>query len=199
MPDSNLFAFTSDSSVQLLVGFVLLIWGLELVDTVILRGQLDRLGIWPRRVSGLWGVVWAPLLHGNLKHLTANTVPLLVLGWLITLQGQNVFLLVTGMVWLASGVGTWLFGGNNTNHIGASGIVFGYFGYLLLRGYFEQSPTAIAIAVLVGLVYGSMIWGVLPIRRGKSWQSHLFGFLGGGLTARYLTELQHAITQFISS
>lgn len=199
MPDSHLFAFTSDSSVQLLIGFVLLIWGLELVDTVILRGQLDRWGIRPRRLSGLWGIVWAPLLHGNLKHLTANTVPLLVLGWLITLQGRNVFLLVTGMVWVASGVGTWLFGGNNTNHIGASGIVFGYFGYLLLRGYFEQSPTAIAIAVLVGLIYGSMIWGVLPIRRGKSWQSHLFGFLGGGFTARYLTELQQAITQFISS
>jgi len=93
-----------------------------------------------------------------------------------------------------SGLGTWLLGGFNTNHIGASGLVFGYFGYLLWRGYFAQSFSAIAIAVLVGLLYGSMIWGVLPIHQGKSWQSHLFGFISGGVAARYLPELQNALT-----
>ncbi|MBF2027461.1 MAG: rhomboid family intramembrane serine protease [Oscillatoriales cyanobacterium C42_A2020_001] len=180
---------------QLLGGFILTLWALELVDILLLRGQLNRLGIRPRRLIGLRGILFAPLLHGNLAHLAANTIPLAVLGWLIMLNGLNTFLLVTAVVWLVSGVGAWLLGGTNTMHLGASGLVFGYFGFLLLRGYFEQSFSAIAIAVLVGLLYGSMIWGVLPIHRGKSWQSHLFGFVGGGIVARYLPELQEAFTQ----
>lgn len=180
---------------QLLGGFILTLWALELVDILLLRGQLNRLGIRPRRLIGLRGILFAPLLHGNLAHLAANTIPLAVLGWLIMLNGLNTFLLVTAVVWLVSGLGAWLLGGTNTMHLGASGLVFGYFGFLLLRGYFEQSFSAIAIAILVGLLYGSMIWGVLPIHRGKSWQSHLFGFVGGGIVARYLPELQDAFTQ----
>lgn len=181
--------------IQLLGGFVLTLWILELVDLMLFQGRLNRLGIRPRRLVGLRGIVFAPLLHGNLGHLAANTIPLVVLGWLIMLNGINTFLTVTAIAWFISGLGTWLFGGFNTNHIGASGLVFGYFGYLVLRGYFEQSFSAIAIAVLVGLLYGSMIWGVLPIHQGKSWQSHLFGFIGGGVAARYLPELQNALTQ----
>ncbi|MDX2243911.1 MAG: rhomboid family intramembrane serine protease [Leptolyngbyaceae cyanobacterium bins.302] len=180
---------------QILGGFILTLWILELIDSILLGGRLNRLGIRPRRVIGLRGILFAPLLHGNLGHLAANTIPLVVLGWLIMLNGLNTFLTVTAIVWVISGVGTWLLGGHNTNHIGASGLVFGYFGYLLLRGYFDQSVSAITIAVLVGLVYGSMIWGVLPIHQGKSWQSHLFGFMGGGIAARFLPELQNALTQ----
>lgn len=180
---------------QILGGFILTLWILELIDLIFLHGQLNRLGIRPRRWIGLRGIVFAPLLHGNLGHLAANTIPLVVLGWLIMLNGINTFLTVTAITWVISGFGTWLLGGRNTNHIGASGLVFGYFGYLLCRGYFDQSFSAIAIAVLVGLLYGSMIWGVLPIHRGKSWQSHLFGFIGGGVAARYLPELQNALTQ----
>uniref|UniRef100_A0A832M2W2 Rhomboid family intramembrane serine protease n=1 Tax=Oscillatoriales cyanobacterium SpSt-402 TaxID=2282168 RepID=A0A832M2W2_9CYAN len=180
---------------QVLGGFILALWILELVDTVLLRGQLNRLGIRPRHLIGLRGILFAPLLHGDLAHLAANTIPLAVLGWLIMLNGLNTFLLVTAIVWLVSGLGVWVLGGANTMHLGASGLVFGYFGFLLLRGYFEQSFSAIAIAVLVGLLYGSMIWGVLPIHRGKSWQSHLFGFIGGGIVARHLPDLQNALTQ----
>ena len=184
---------------QLLGGFMLTLWSLELVDSLLLHGRLNRLGIRPRRLIGLRGIFFAPLLHGNLGHLAANTIPLVVLGWLIMLNGLNPFLAVTAIAWVISGIGTWLLGGRNTNHIGASGLVFGYFGYLLFRGYFEQSFSAIAIAILVGLLYGSMIWGVLPIHQGKSWQSHLFGFIGGGIAARYLPELQNALTGFILS
>ncbi len=181
--------------VQVLGGFILTLWVLELVDTVLLHGQLNRLGIRPRRLSGLRGILFAPLLHGDLAHLAANTIPLAVLGWLIMLNGLNTFLLVTAVVWLISGLGAWLLGGSNTMHLGASGLVFGYFSFLLLRGYFEQSFSAIAIAVLVGLLYGSMIWGILPVHRGKSWQSHLFGFVGGGIVARHLPDLQNVLTQ----
>jgi membrane associated rhomboid family serine protease len=181
--------------VRVLGGFVAVLWILELTDTVLLRGRLNYLGIRPRQLAGLRGILLAPLLHGDLWHLFANTIPLVVLGSLILLDGVQSFWIVTVVVWLVSGVGTWLFGGSGTNHIGASGIVFGYFGFLVLRGYFVQSPTAIAIALLVGLVYGSMIWGVLPIHRGKSWQGHLFGFVGGGLAARHFPELQNWFNQ----
>lgn len=186
------FPQPSNSAVQLLGSFILTLWVLELVD-LLMGGRLNNLGIRPRRLIGLRGMIFAPLLHGDLKHLAANTIPLAVLGWLITLDGLNSFLAVTGVVWLVSGLGIWFLGGAGTNHIGASGIVFGYFSYLLFRGYFQQSVGAIAIAVLVTLVYGSMIWGVLPLQRGKSWQGHLFGFLGGGLAARYLPEILRMI------
>jgi membrane associated rhomboid family serine protease len=188
---------TSDfkTPLQVLGGFILTLWVLELLDSLLLKGRLNRLGIRPRRLIGLRGILFAPLLHGNLGHLAANTIPLLVLGWLIMLNGLNTFLTVTAIVWVISGIGTWLLGGYNTNHIGASGLVFGYFGYLLLWGYFDQSFSAVTIAILVGLIYGSMLWGVLPIHRGKSWQSHLFGFVGGGVAARYLPQLQEVLTQ----
>jgi len=192
---ANTSASDFKAPLQLLGGFIFTLWILELVDTLLLHGRLNRFGIRPRRWIGLRGILFAPLLHGNLGHLAANTIPLVVLGWLIMLNGVNTFLTVTAIAWVISGLGTWLLGGRNTNHIGASGLVFGYFGYLLLRGYFEQSFSAIAIAVLVGLLYGSMIWGLLPIHQGKSWQSHLFGFIGGGVAARYLPELQNALTQ----
>lgn len=178
---------------QVLGSFILTLWVLELLDTLLLQGRLNRLGIRPQRWMGLRGILFAPLLHGNLGHLAANTIPLVVLGWLIMLNGLNTFWAVTAIAWMISGLGTWLLGGANTNHIGASGLVFGYFGFLVLRGYFDRSFSAIAIAILVGLLYGSMIWGILPIHRGKSWQSHLFGFIAGGVAARYLPEIQNAL------
>lgn len=181
-------------AITILGGFVGLLWILELIDTLLLRGALNRYGIYPRDVVGLRGIVLAPFLHGNLRHLTANTVPLIILGGLIILQGLDIFLIVTAVVWLVSGVGVWLFGAPRSNHIGASGLIFGYLGFLLLRGYFERSLEAIALAGVAGLLYGSLIWGVLPIRRGRSWQGHLFGFVGGGLAARYLADLQQWVS-----
>lgn len=192
---ANAMPTSLGTSAQVLGGFICILWALELLD-VLLRGRLNRFGIRPRRLIGLRGILFAPLLHGDLKHLTANTLPLAILGWLTILDSLQTFLIVTGIVWLVSGLGAWLLGGYRTNHLGASGLVFGYFGYLVLRGYFEQSVTAIAIAIMVGLLYGGMIWGVLPIHRGKSWQSHLFGFFGGGLAARYLPELQQSLSQW---
>lgn len=173
---------------RLLVFFLALLWALEIVD-LLLRGALNSFGIRPRQLKGIPGIVLAPLLHGDLKHLAANTGPLAILGTLILLNGLRSFLLVTAVVWLVSGVGVWLVGRNNTNHLGASGLVFGYLGFLLLRGYFVQSPVAIAVAVLVGFLYSGALWGLLPLRQGRSWTGHLFGFLGGVLAARYLTNL----------
>jgi len=181
IPDAN----TLQLQGKILGTIFLTLWGLELLDSIFLRGYLNRFGIYPRTSRGLQGIFLYPLLHGNLQHLAANTMPLMVLGWFILLSGVPAFALVTGIVWLVSGFGVWLFGSPRSNHIGASGIVFGYLGFLVARGYFEQSAGAIAIAVIVGLAYGGLIWGILPFQRGKSWEGHLFGLVGGVLAARY--------------
>lgn len=177
--------------VRILGGFISVLWVLEIVDTLIFKGWLNRFGILPRRWLGLRGILLAPLLHGNLRHLSMNTVPLVVLGWLILVRSTQVFVIVTAAVWLIGGLGVWLFAGSKSNHIGASGLVFGYLGFLLTNGYVEQSLVAIATTILVGLLYGSTLWGVLPLQRGVSWQGHLFGVLTGGLCAYYLPQIQN--------
>jgi membrane associated rhomboid family serine protease len=169
-----------------LLGLVALAWGIELIDLFLLRGRLDLFGIIPRTSIGLRGIVFAPFLHGGLGHLIGNTIPFLVLGWLIMLRETSDFIWVTLIAGLSSGVGTWLFGSPGV-HIGASGVIFGYLGYLLLRGFFERRPFSIALSLFVLALYGSLIWGVFPLHRGISWEGHLFGFLGGILAARILT------------
>ncbi|WP_437692216.1 rhomboid family intramembrane serine protease [Sorangium sp. So ce176] len=170
----------------LLGGFVALLWAIELLDFLIFRGSLDALGIRPRTVPGLVGIALAPLLHGDFAHLAANTLPFLGLGWLIMLRKTSDLALVTLLSALVGGLGVWLIGSPSSVHVGASGVIFGYFGFLLLRGWFERSAVSIALSLGVGLFYGGMLWGVLPTRMGISWEGHLFGFLGGVLAARLL-------------
>lgn len=176
------------TQVIVLGGFITLIWILEIVDVTFLRGLLNFYGIIPRTIIGLRGIVFAPFLHGGLAHVAANTMPFLVLGWLIMVRETKDFFVVTAITMLVSGFGTWLTASANTIHIGASGIIFGYLGFLLLRGYFERSFSAILFSVIVGVLYGGLIWGVLPLQIGISWQGHLFGFIGGGIAARLLAK-----------
>lgn len=164
------------------VGFVGVLWLCEIVDTV-LNNRLDREGIRPGSTDGLSGIIFAPLLHGGFGHLIANTVPLLVLGFLVLLSGLRQWVAVTAAVWLIGGVGTWLFGGIGTVHIGASGLVFGWLAYLIVRGFLNRKPTQILVGVVVFLVYGGALWGVLPGQPGISWQGHLFGAVGGVVVA----------------
>jgi membrane associated rhomboid family serine protease len=171
----------------ILAGFVLFIWLLELFDWIIFDHALDAFGIRPRTVSGLRGILLMPVLHADFGHVLANTFPFIVLGGLVMIRGLRDFLVVTGVVILVSGLGVWLFGGSGTVHIGASALVFGYLGFLLLRAYFEWSLVSIAVALVVGLMYSSLIWGILPIYLGVSWQGHLFGFIGGALAAYLLS------------
>jgi membrane associated rhomboid family serine protease len=168
---------------RVLAGLVGLMWLEEIADLVIFHGALDADGIRPRTEAGLWGILFAPFLHAGFAHLLANTVPLLVLGWLVLLRSLRDFLWVTAVAALLGGLGVWLFGGTDTVHVGASGLVFGYLGYHFLRGYWERSLSAILIAVVAGVLYGSALWGILPIRHGVSWESHLFGFTGGAAAA----------------
>lgn len=175
------------AQIAILGGFVGLMWALELLD-LFLGGWLNRFGIRPHSLIGLRGILFAPFLHGNFFHLIANTVPFVILGWLVMLRRTSDFFTVTAIVMLISGFGTWLFAPPYTNHIGASGVVFGYLGFLLFRGYFERSIGSILTSVVVGILYGGMIWGVLPGQIGISWQGHLFGFIGGIVAARMLSQ-----------
>ena len=175
------------SQIGILAGFVGLMWAVEILD-VFLGGALDQFGIIPHSLVGLRGILFAPFLHGGFLHLISNTVPFVILGWLVMLRRTSDFWTVTAVVMLVAGLGTWLFAPPWTVHIGASGVVFGYLGFLLSRGYFERSFGAIALSLVVGLLYGGMIFGVLPGQIGISWQGHLFGFLGGILAAQLLAQ-----------
>jgi membrane associated rhomboid family serine protease len=170
----------------ILGGFVATIWVLEVVD-IFLGGALNRYGILPRNLIGLRGILFAPFLHGNFAHLIANTIPFLTLGWFVMLRETSDFFVVTGITMLVSGLGVWLFGSAGL-HIGASGVVFGYLGFLLARGYFERNIPSILLSVIVGFLYGGAIWGVLPTQPGVSWEGHLFGFIGGVIAARFLSQ-----------
>lgn len=163
---------------QVIAAFVGLLYVIELVD-VVLGNQLDAAGVRPREVEGIDGILFAPVLHGGWEHLAANTIPLLVFGFLILLSGVGRWLAVTAVVWVVGGVGTWLTGGEQTLHLGASVLAFGWLAYLIVRGFFSRSASQVALGVILLLMYGGLLWGVLPGQPGVSWQGHLFGALGG--------------------
>jgi membrane associated rhomboid family serine protease len=178
------------TSAYWILGFVLVIWIVELIN-LLLGHRLNSLGILPRSLAGLPGILLAPFLHYGIGHVLLNTIPFVILGWLVILYGPRVFLEVSLLIILVSGAGVWLFG-RSGYHVGASGLIFGYFGFLVARGWYERSLTSIIIAVIIIVLYGSMLWGLLPLRTGVSWETHLFGLLAGILAAWLLPGEDHA-------
>jgi len=172
----------------ILGGFVVLIWLLELLDWLIFDGSLTSFGIQPRSLVGLRGILFMPFLHSNFAHVLANTVPFIILGALVMLGGIPTFFIVAAIVMIVSGLGVWLLGPTNSVHIGASALIFGFFGFLLAKAYFERSIKAIILAVAVLAFYGGIFLGILPVRSGVSWQGHLFGFIGGVLAAFFISR-----------
>jgi len=155
------------------------LWGLEIVDTA-MNGRLDAYGIRPRSLSGLEGIPFAPFLHAGFGHLFSNSLVFAVLGVVayaaVTLARFAGVIAITA---LSSGLGAWIFGEPNTVVIGASGVIFGLLGFLLFRGLTERSPGAITVSIMMLMIYGGTISGILPGVPYVSWQSHLFGFVGG--------------------
>jgi membrane associated rhomboid family serine protease len=165
-------------------GMLALMWALEVLD--LLPGtNFDSLGIRPRTARGLVGVPLGPFLHSGLGHLVANTIPFAVLGAFIALGDAMRFVQVTVVVALVSGLGTWLVAAPRTIHLGASGLVFGYLTYLVVRGFFAAKPLWILGGIVVLMFYGGLLWGLLP-RPGISFTGHLFGAAGGVLAAWYV-------------
>jgi membrane associated rhomboid family serine protease len=165
-----------------LTGCTLAMWVVWLADLVI-PGTIGH-GIVPRTSYGIPGIVMAPFLHASLQHLIANTVPFLVLGAIILLRGTRAFTLVLLVSALVSGAGTWLFGAPHTQHIGASGVVFGFLGYVLLRALYDRRLSSLFIAIAIAMLYGAAILQSLIPAGGISWTGHVFGFLGGIVAAR---------------
>ncbi|MCZ9310217.1 rhomboid family intramembrane serine protease [Corynebacterium uberis] len=170
------------------VGYVLVIWAVFLVNVIVFGGALNAFGVHPLDLSGLTGVLAAPVLHANLAHIVANTVPGAVFAFLIGLSGPRAFWEVTAITVVVAGLGTWVFGGVGSNHIGASGLVYGWLAYLLVRGVFNRSLGQLGLGVILGMAYSGWIWGVLPLQAGVSWESHLFGAIGGVLAGMIITS-----------
>ena len=170
--------------------FVALLWLVEIVDAVT-AGSLDRYGIEPRSQEGLVGILAAPLLHSGWTHLEANSVPLLILAFLVAAASTARLFAVLAWAWLVSGIGVWLVGPPNSVTVGASGLVFGLLTYTMMVGFLERRPIGILIGVGVFLVYGSVLLGALPGEPGVSWQGHLFGAVGGVLAAYHLATRRH--------
>ncbi|MBC9718646.1 rhomboid family intramembrane serine protease [Streptomyces sp. TRM66268-LWL] len=165
-----------------MAGWLALLWLLEAVD-VASGHTLDTYGISPREFTELRDVIPASFLHYGWDHLIANSMPLLVLGFLAALSGIRRFAAVVATIVVVSGVGVWFTAPAYSVTAGASGVVFGLFGYLLVRGFVDRRIGDVVIGLLVGAVYGSILWGVLPTAEGISWQGHLFGLIGGVLAA----------------
>lgn len=158
-----------------------IMWVSELVD-VVLNGFLDKFGIHPRDVESLPGILAAPFLHVGLGHLIANTGTFIVLGIATALITRRFWSVTLGIIVLG-GLAVWVFGAPNTVHLGASGLVYGYLGFLLAYGFVARRAVAIAVAIGVFIVYGGIVWGVLPTNPYVSWEGHLFGALAGCLMA----------------
>lgn len=170
-------------AVQLVVVLTAFMWVLEAVDGLAFDHGLDRHGIVPRSWGGLVGIIWAPWLHGSFGHLFANTLPFLLLGGFVALDGIRRWVSVTAFVVIVGGLATWLLA-RPAIHIGASGLIFGYAGFLLVAGFVEKSLKGVTVAVVVGVLFGGMVLeGIVPVSHWVSWESHVFGLAAGVLAA----------------
>ncbi|MGN9794268.1 rhomboid family intramembrane serine protease [Streptomyces sp. OZ13] len=167
------------AAAKLVLAFVALLWLLEAVD-VATGHALDSYGVVAREPDELVDIVPSAFMHFGFAHLAANSVPLLVFGFLAALAGVRRFLAVALMIILVAGIGVWLFSPSGANTAGASGLVFGLFGYLVVRGFVERKLLDVCVGLLIGAVWGSSIlFGLSPANTGVSWQGHLFGLLAG--------------------
>lgn len=169
---------------------VAVMWVAEFVDQS-LPGTWDYYGIRPWDTDHLVGILLSPFLHGGFEHLIANTGALLVLGGLIALSTRHLFSVTLGVIVLG-GLGVWLFAPPGTVHIGASGLVYGYAAFLTVYGFVARKFWTAVLGILVALTYGGMLWGVLPLQPGISWQAHFFGAIAGVLMAVWLGRRERA-------
>lgn len=163
-------------------------WVIELIDLLLPGITLDDYGVHPRTESGLWGILFMPFLHGGFQHVLNNSIGMLFLGGAVILRSVRDYIVVFLMAMVVGGLGVWLIAPSNSVHIGASGVVYGYLGYLLTTGWFERKPLAIVGSILAAVLWGGLLPGVLPGQEGVSWQGHLFGCLGGVMAASYLAK-----------
>lgn len=166
---------------------VVVCWVVFVVNNLILGGALTQYGLHPRRLGGLPGIIWSPFLHGSFGHLAANTLPLLILGGIICARSKAEFIGVTAGGILLGGGLIWLLA-RNADHVGASGLIFCYFGFLASRAWFDRTIITFCLSVICMVGFGGILIGLLPLSAGVSWESHLAGLVAGVATARLITK-----------
>ena len=177
-------AQTLKQSLKLPVAFVLLLWGIHLIEVLSDEELAAFMGILPRQAEGLLGIVTFPLIHGGWGHLSSNSLPLIILGTAILFFYRPIALRSIAFIYLLHGAFVFL-AARPVKHIGASGLVYGFAAFLLTSGILRRERSLMALSMLVIFIYGGMIWGVLPIREGVSWEGHLFGAIAGIAAAFY--------------
>ena len=169
--------------------FTIALWVIYFIDAVIRNHNLKNLyGLVPRGELNP-AIFISPFLHVDRRHLAANSIPFFILGTLVMVQGQLIFWLTTLVIIIVSGFGIWIFGKSGTRHVGASGLILGYFGYLLSSAFFISSTATIIFAVTVGVFYLGLIRQIVPLQEGVSTTSHLFGFVGGIIAAAIVSGI----------
>jgi membrane associated rhomboid family serine protease len=153
-------------------------WIVFVANNLLLGGRLSQYGLLPRHLSGLPGILWAPFLHASFQHLAANTLPLLILGAIICARGKAEFVIAAFGGIVLGGALTWLIGRSAT-HIGASGLVFTFFGYIASLAYFNRSVGTLLLSLVCIVGYGGMLRGILPTSGPVSWEGHLAGLAAG--------------------
>lgn len=164
--------------------FILLLWIIKLSE-ILFHFDLYFLGIKPLSAEGLPGIITSPLIHGDMKHLFANSIPLFVLGSVLFYFYRSFSVRIVALVWIMTGLWVWV-GGRESWHIGASGLVYGIASFLFLSGILKGDTRLLAITLLVTFLYGSMVWGIFPDffpERNISWESHLWGLAAGAILA----------------
>lgn len=167
--------------------FIGLLWLIELINAGTAHSLSQWGGVVPRTEIGLRGIPFWTFLHAGYPHLIANTVPVAMLAWFVLLRGFKDFFILTLGVTIISGILLWLLG-RPAIHVGASGLIFGYFGFLVAMGWYEHSFKSWFFSILTLLIYGGIIWGVIPQQGNVSWEGHLFGLIAGLIMARYLVK-----------
>mgnify|MGYP000686100167 FL=1 len=173
---------SNNQHIRLVLAVFALFSAIEMINLFTGR-MLSQLGTIPRYVPGLKGIILGPFVHGSLQHYFSNIIPLCIFTYLLLQYGLKRYLQVTLWIMVTSGLLVWLFARPAT-HIGVSGVVYGYFGYLVLAGFLSGKFKLIIISVLVAFFYGGLIFGILPSSPFVSWESHLFGFIAGLVAAK---------------
>ena len=163
--------------------FPVILWVVHLIS-FFSQIDLTRMGILPRNFEGLLGIITSPMVHGDFSHLTSNTIPLVILGWIIFFFYPKVSYLAFGFIYFFTGLLVWFFA-RQVYHIGASGVVYGFVSFLFFSGLFRRDNKSISLALIITFLYGGLVWGMIPGWKGISWEAHLFGAITG-LAAAYL-------------
>jgi membrane associated rhomboid family serine protease len=166
--------------------FVSLLWLIKVTEHF-LQIDFTHLGIYPLRFSGLLGIVFAPVIHGSFQHLISNTLPLIILGWALFYFYPELGLRITILSWLFTGIWVWSFA-RFSYHIGASGIIYSWAAFLFVSGIIRKHPRLMALSLLVIFLYGSLIWGIFPLKERISWEGHLMGMVSGVVLALYYRQ-----------